>query len=505
MNNNIGIITGANEIYWPCVGALAIGAYRNGIKFAVADHGFNDWQKEELKRIGTLFIEHEKITLPKNNSNLAANAWYKPFICKSSPFNKSIWIDSDAIIINDIKDIFKYDLGVGKKVLWNRSGYKRQPVDIARILFGNSVNNKILLDVKYINTGVIVFSRNNSFIDEWVEMTKKILYNTQYADLCKAKDQDTFILTCIQRAIGNKDMPIILNDNYNYPADGLKNGKYHNRKHVSNDPNELIDQLKLRHKKNVKIVHYVGNPKPWEIIESGIDILIPLGTGSKYCDIETKILLRSIDKYITGYRKIIIIGPKIPEFINECNKLLFIKRDEDKCNRYARVQKKIEWVLNNVDITNKFVLFNDDFIVLKKTDIRTISYGVGGSLPLSKQNSGWMEYKRRTAELLLSKGMSIRNYDLHIPMILERSNYLKICHEWNKGIILMRSFYGNVFCDKGNIITRDVKLQSEWKKKIYKIIKKNKRWVISYGDGALNNEFGEYMLTMFPDKSRFEK
>jgi hypothetical protein len=58
MNLEKGIITGANSIHWLCLSALAIGAYKNKVGFAVADHGLEDWQREELERIGVIWIKH---------------------------------------------------------------------------------------------------------------------------------------------------------------------------------------------------------------------------------------------------------------------------------------------------------------------------------------------------------------------------------------------------------------------------------------------------------------
>ena len=46
-----------------------------------------------------------------------------------------------------------------------------------------------------------------------------------------------------------------------------------------------------------------------------VDIIIPLGTGSKNNDDELRLLLRSIEKNGIGYRKIIVVASKIPSWL----------------------------------------------------------------------------------------------------------------------------------------------------------------------------------------------
>lgn len=523
MNNNLlnyGIITGANSQHWQCLGALAIGAHKNNVGFAIADHGLENWQKEELERVGVLWINHEfpDLSLDKGGGpdSLTIKTWLKPWICKASPFDKTVWIDSDAVVVGDITPIFNIDLSVGKKVLWSRKGELGQPIKIANILFGKKCHTFLPL-VKYVNAGVIGFSKNEKFIDEWIDISKKILVNKEYIKLCFAKDQDALILTILQRMINGEKIPIILDDCYDFPADGYRNGKYLLRKQVSKIPKIFLEETIIRHP-NQKIIHWVGYPKPWHLTEGKIDqktiedkkelidIIIPLGTGSRYNNIEVRMAIRSIEKYIKGYRKIIIIGPDIPKFLKENEKLQLVKKREDKSNKQARVQTKIEWAFKNLDITEKCAYWNDDFLVLQPFDIRNMPYYTRGDLPLNRQNSGWKECKRRTALLLKSKNLPILNYDIHVPIIFEKTKHLSISDAWYKRsseTVLMRSYYGNNFVKENTISLRDIKLQHAWSGAIRNILK-SKRWVISYGDGALRTGFGDWMYNFFLDKSSCE-
>ena len=46
-----------------------------------------------------------------------------------------------------------------------------------------------------------------------------------------------------------------------------------------------------------------------------VDIIIPLGTGSKNNNDELRLFLRSIEKNGIGYRKIIVVASEIPNWL----------------------------------------------------------------------------------------------------------------------------------------------------------------------------------------------
>lgn len=235
--------------------------------------------------------------------------------------------------------------------------------------------------------------------------------------------------------------------------------------------------------------------------------MIPLGTASKYNNIEIKMALRSIERYLIGYRKIIIVSPQIPKFFYENDRLQLVQKKEDKCNKQSRVQRKIQWAIENLDITDDFAYWNDDFLVLKPFDVRNTPNYISGNISLAKQNSGWRESKRRTGQILKDGGKTIYNFDIHVPLIFNKEKHLLLKEWWYQSsdrTPLMRSLYGNNFCEDNIQQLRDIKLQQNWAKAINNILNVD-RWVISYGDGALKTGFGQWMQTFFPAPSSFEQ
>lgn len=237
-----------------------------------------------------------------------------------------------------------------------------------------------------------------------------------------------------------------------------------------------------------------------------IDIIIPLGNGSKYNNIEICIALRSIEKNAIGYRRIFIIG-KIPEFLIENDVVKLISLNEFNCGKEARISQKFIWAFNNLDTTDRVVLWNDDYVLLQETDIRNIDNYYKGSL-LRSNNKGYSKRLNATHDYLIRNKLPTLNYDCHVPIIYEKEKFLSIMNQWNdsknNGGFTAKSIYGNNFCQNQNKRIKDVKLGKGWSKQFNKILK-NKRWLISYGDNALNNGLKEKLLELFPNKSSYEK
>ena len=230
-----------------------------------------------------------------------------------------------------------------------------------------------------------------------------------------------------------------------------------------------------------------------------------MGVESKYNNLEIKYALRSIDRYILGYRKIVIISPRIPNFLYKNDQLELVELNEERCNRQSRVQRKIEWALRNLDITEDFAYWNDDFLVLKPFDIRYMPNYISGNLSLKTQ-TGWGECKRRTAAYLSVQNKTLYNFDIHVPMIFNKEKHLTLSNWWHKKeneTPLMRSLYGNIFSCENLVQLKDIKLQQKWNTAI-KTILDSDRWVISYGDGALNTDFHKWMESYFYKKTIFE-
>jgi len=265
-----GILTGANEKHWPHLGAMAISAYEQGLGFAVADHGLLPIQRAELNRIGVKWIEHSmpilKTTAHEDRFISSLQAWWKPWICEASPFDRSAWIDADAVIAGDITPLFTSDrFSVATQFRYSsRTGVYEL---LHHHLFPHNSIRHLPVNIAAINTGIMAFSRDDPLLLQWQKETLRLLDDPIALDKCYLRDQSGFFVMLVKRHLAGDSLPVFLPDEYNFPADGLSLSRAKNRRSISNLPQCLLEDTRSRHP-GARIVHWMGSPKPTSLYAS---------------------------------------------------------------------------------------------------------------------------------------------------------------------------------------------------------------------------------------------
>lgn len=144
-----------------------------------------------------------------------------------------------------------------------------------------------------------------------------------------------------------------------------------------------------------------------------------------------------------------------------CGDFIAVSQNE---NKYKNVHNNLIAICNSDQISNPFVIMNDDFYIIKK--IQNLPSFYNGSL-LKKFNEyeelmGLTNYiKKLLATYKKIKLIGIKNplnYELHVPMIMEKEKLNEVLKYGHK--FLYRSMYGNMF-NVDSIETKDVKIYSE--------------------------------------------
>ena len=164
-------------------------------------------------------------------------------------------------------------------------------------------------------------------------------------------------------------------------------------------------------------------------------------------DIEPEELRYSIRSVVKNfpYNRIVFAGGK-PEGI-EPDK--YIKVKQIGFDRYEKVNYTIEQVCKDEDLTEDFWLFNDDFFIMDK--IKDMPHFFRGSITkriyditkIYGPMGGYVRAHMTTRDYLERKGYDILDYDLHVPMLVNRKAALEVL-EQHPNIKLFRSLYGNV-------------------------------------------------------------
>lgn len=173
-------------------------------------------------------------------------------------------------------------------------------------------------------------------------------------------------------------------------------------------------------------------------------------------------------------------------------------------NKWARVRSMFEKLALNSSLSDDFILMNDDFFVMKP--INELKNYYGGSLQerinvIEKHFNGPTSYTvrlRRTEEHLKKLKLTTKNYELHIPMIVNKKKFLEQLNLYTGVNGASRSFYGNTYKIGGTKV-KDVK--------VYDLDNKfdhNTTFLSTSDMSFYFGEVGKFIREKFPNKSRFE-
>ncbi len=182
---------------------------------------------------------------------------------------------------------------------------------------------------------------------------------------------------------------------------------------------------------------------------------------------------------------------------------------EQRESKYKNAVENLKTISVSDQISESFVLMNDDFYIIKK--INKIENFHGGYL-LNKINlyqklNGNSQYTRKLSGTYKKlKALGFENpldYELHVPMIMEKTK-LKIVLELIDQF-LWRSIYGNKF-NVGGTEMQDVKVYNSGPLvlKSYNLNIDNHTY-LSSADSSFNNIFNKILKDKFNKKTKFEK
>ena len=159
---------------------------------------------------------------------------------------------------------------------------------------------------------------------------------------------------------------------------------------------------------------------------------------------ELRYSLRSVVKNLK-HRSVWIYGGK-PSCISP-DHFVHVKQQGD--TKWDKVRSMFRAVCLNEEISEYFILMNDDFFIMKPTDqiepafrcslyehIVTIEQSFGD------KPTNYSAQLRKTVRALKSSGLTTNSYELHIPMIMNRKKLLETMGAF-PDVHATRSLYGN--------------------------------------------------------------
>lgn len=171
-----------------------------------------------------------------------------------------------------------------------------------------------------------------------------------------------------------------------------------------------------------------------------MDIVIPLGTGSKD-NLELQYALLSIEKYLSGRGKIFIIGEK-PKFLNG---FIHIPAHDTKGRKQYSLMNKLCVAAEDERISEDFIYYHDDHFLLKPLHVSEIKAWTSGTMleALNKAHGNYYKSIKNTIEIV---GEESPYFDIHVPCVFSKKRIKIISQgEWPELGYVIKSLYFNTF------------------------------------------------------------
>ena len=215
---------------------------------------------------------------------------------------------------------------------------------------------------------------------------------------------------------------------------------------------------------------------------------------------ELRYSLRSVCKNFP-YRKIWFVGG-CPEGIVPDE---YVEIIQEGSTPWDKLWNSIQELCENHDITEDFWLFNDDFFVMRPVEtepptsdgaiyscIRRIEQGNNGKSPYTKR-------LRQCAGVLSGNNMDRMNYDVHVPMLMNKYKVLHLLEKFPGIRAAFRSLYGNYYAI-GGTVHPDNKIVD-----LDEFATDDMPFLSTTEESFANGHVGEFIRKRFPNPCKYEK
>jgi hypothetical protein len=228
-----------------------------------------------------------------------------------------------------------------------------------------------------------------------------------------------------------------------------------------------------------------------------MDIVIALGTGSRWQDNELRYSLRSIEAYLKGFDgKVIIVGQK-PKWLKNVH---FIALDDVPGRKNFSIFQKIVNSLDSVE-GDDFIFWNDDHFLLKPLHIKDFKFWYDQDCHYYAHKATGL-YKKAITNTNNLPGKNNYYTDIHTPIIYNKHRFAKLLQLPWKQEFVIKSAYTKM--EDGPFESmKDLKLSMRYDLNQWIGLTHNKLF-FSIGSYAVDYNFKIFMNQLYPNKSKYE-
>lgn len=239
-----------------------------------------------------------------------------------------------------------------------------------------------------------------------------------------------------------------------------------------------------------------------------MDIVLPLGTGSKYDNVESRMALRSIKSNFIQLGSIFVVCDELPSWMTN---VIHVKcGDVSKSGKDAILINKVLEACKRTELSENFMFWSDDQVLVKPMFIDDV-VPVAATMRIETMgDTKWNKRLKNTKLFLESKNKPTQNWESHVPQPYNKSKFVEVMSGIDYDVDIgygINTLYFNMIDQKPSVLESQCKLTLEGGKLCCKGIPgavQNKTW-IGYNDNGLQNGLLDYLNKIFPKPSAFEK
>lgn len=211
------------------------------------------------------------------------------------------------------------------------------------------------------------------------------------------------------------------------------------------------------------------------------------------------------------HERVVVIGDK-PKWLKN---VLHIPVAQDK-TKHENVNANIKAAIADNQISDEFVLMNDDFFIMQPLDkIEPLHFGnmqevIDHYRERYQEDTPYIQNMVHAMKLLQSHGYANPySYELHMPMVMQRSKLKELYEEYDGRLYQFRSYYGNYAQVGGDKVT-DVKvfLDPTHNDKLFNDNPRkylaSQQYLSATGGAFKKGIVGEFIRNVFVEKSSYE-
>lgn len=228
-----------------------------------------------------------------------------------------------------------------------------------------------------------------------------------------------------------------------------------------------------------------------------MDIVIPLGTESRWHDNELRFTLRSIEKNLIGYRNVIIVGWCPPWVQN----VVHIKKEDRAGKKQFSIFSKTMAAFDHSETTDSILFWNDDHFLMGPMDAKDFRYWYDGTIDEWGQKAIG-NYKRAINNTAGLTGLNRYYTDIHTPIVYQRAKFKALAElDWSKEYVIKTAY---TMSEVGNFeYLPDLKVNKTLSYENYKGKIEGRKW-LSIGSYGVCPGLVQLLTEYFPKPSKYE-